>query len=161
LIGVEEKIKKINESKLNGSLKSLLLIIEEKEIEKGKKPYKKIEGIDYSTIQDNFKLYVETVSQIIKILEEIESKITDFKQQYEDTSKIQEIIAKIIKEIEKLEYQKIRIEQDYNCIAYLKEKKEITTLSSKITTDTNKLDTDQNTYLQKYFKEINELFKKF
>ena len=161
LIKVEEKIQNLNEEKLNQLKKEILeFFIKSSELKK-KKPYKKVEEINFQEISEEIEKYENILLEIKSILNILQSLITDFKNQYKNTKNIQEKISKLEKEINNLEYKKARIESDEDCKKCIVLKEEIVELNKYINKQEEKLQNDQSQYLNNYFERINKLFKKF
>lgn len=161
LISFNNELNTINEDNVNEEKKSLLEIIKEKIEQKNKKPYKKIDEINFGKFENYIESYLATLLNINWYIESLGKEIIDFKEQYKDTTKIQEKIDLLNKTIEDLEYKKVRIDQDEECKAYIHEVEDIDDLNKKIEENRIKLKEDQDHYLQTYFKKIDELFKRF
>ncbi len=157
----EKKLKNINDDSLETKKKALVQDIKQKVEQKNKKPYISIDKISFDEFKNSFKAYLENLSEINNLIEQIDKNVNNFKEQYKDTSKITLKINELKKSIEDLEYKKARIDQNEDCKIYLKEIKEIEDLDKKIEGDRKKLQGNQDEYLKKYFVKINDLFKRF
>lgn len=161
LTELEELISKIDENDLVESKKILIEDIKTSISEKNKKPYKKIDEIDFLSFEKKLKKYLEQISLVNIILEKIQVYVTALKEKYKDTSKITESIKKIWIEIEQKACISARIAQDEDCKKFLTEIEELRELKQKYTKAEDDLKASQNTYLISYFDKINELFQKF
>ncbi|MCK4635554.1 MAG: AAA family ATPase [Candidatus Moranbacteria bacterium] len=161
LVKLEEKIQILEEEKLNESKNIILELFKNFSELKNKKPYKKVEEIDFQEFSEKVKTYEYFLDEIKEILKNLKNSIESFKNLYKDTKNIQEKISKLEKEILDLEYKKARIEQDKDCKECIKGNVEIKELAETIQKQERKLQEDQSQYLDNYFEKINELFKKF
>ncbi len=157
----EKKLKCISDDSLENQRKMLIQAIKKKAEQKNKKPYISIDKISFDEFKNNLQSYIKYLAEINDLIEETEENINSFKEQYKDTSKITGKINELKKNIEILEYQKARIDQNKDCEVYLQEIKDIKILSKKIDENRKNLEDNQDEYLKKYFVKINELFKKF
>ena len=161
LLKFEEQINEIQELELNESKKLILETAKIKISEKNKKPYKKIEDVNLIDFKLKFENYIKNISELKVIIDNIIVKIAELKEKYKDLSVIRKTIEELDLKIKKWEFLKARIEQDWECIKYISEQKEIIDLSKKVEEDTKNLKVNQNQYLEKYFEKINILFDKF
>jgi len=157
----EKNINLINDNLIEEEKRKLIGIIKEKIEQKNKKPYIKIEKVNYNNFSKKFKSYIEILNEINRIIEKLQLEIKNFKDKYKNIQEIKENIKKLEEKIEELEYKKARIEQDSDCKNYLKEQEEINKLEENIKNKRKKLEEDQDKFLEKYFKNINRLFEKF
>jgi len=157
----ENKLLNLGEEELNKIMRDFLGLVESKFLEKNKKPHQKIEIIDFTKLISKFDTYKNLTEELNELILKLQNEITTLKEKYKDTETIKNSILKLNEEIAKLEYQKIRIEQNDDCVFCVKEKEEIEILENQIKTDEKTLAQDQKEHTDKYFAEINSLFKKF
>jgi len=157
----EEKLKYICDDSLESQKKILIQDIKVKVEQKNKKPYISIDQVIFDEFKSNLQTYLKNLSEINNLIEIIEKNVNDFKEQYKDTSKVILKINKLKRNVEDLEYQKARIDQNGDCKIYLQEIKDIEDLTKKIEENRKKLGEDQDKYLKRYFVRINKLFNEF
>ena len=164
LVDIENILNEFGEDDLENE-KGRLYALFEKDAEKKRKiPYQKIETINCSNFLESLNKYHKRLSEISTIVEALILKIQSFKKLYKDSATIQQNITKIKNEINELEYQKARVEQNDDCEEYKKIKKIIDDLENGengITKLEESLKKDQTNFLKEYFDKINELFAKF
>ena len=158
---LEQLINKLDEDKLKNEKVLILKKIKIKNNQKNKIPYKKIDPFDLDEFKESMKNYKQFLIDSQGKIKEIKIKIERFKNLYQNTEKIQEKINQLDKEVKDMEYKKARIEGDENCKKYIDFQKRVETLDKNISYLQNKLEKDQSEYLEKYFSEVNDLFKKF
>lgn len=136
-------------------LKAVRLVFDERK----ESPYKKVNIVNLEEFRTALNSYSGLLTKAKNIVNTLRRCTKAFKQQYEDISTMQEKIAHLEKEINELEYKKARIEQDGNCREYSQARSEIDTLGEGISKLQKQLNKDQSTYLERYFTQINRLFK--
>lgn len=161
LTDLEEEIKKISEDNLVRKKQELIEIFNKSIYEKNRKPYVKIDQINFSSFKTDFETYKNILVKVKTLLKEIQDEIDIFKEKYKDTQNISKRIEEISSEIENLEYKKARVAQNEDCEKYLQKKSEIRKIEEGIAKKQEELKKNQAEYLENYFNKIDELFKKF
>ena len=160
-IEFENKINSLDENGLIANKILILRTIKSNVEDKIKKPYKKINSIDFENFTSILEEYTNIIKDSKEIIDILNSKIEQFKDLYRDTEKISQNITLLKSQIYDLEYYKSRIEQDEECKKYVEFKNEINDLSKEVDNDELELAINQSEYLDDYFNKINELFIKF
>ncbi|MFA6076969.1 MAG: AAA family ATPase [Candidatus Paceibacterota bacterium] len=160
LIELQTNIDLLQEEDLSVEKGKILKNIESSQDLKSKCPYKRVDIIDFSHFKTIYLEYNQSLINIKEIIDELSVKIKAFKKQYENIVTIQQGVDFLISEIEELEYKKARIDQDQDCINYIKIQQEITISEAEISVLESRLEGDQSQYLVNYFTQINDLFKK-
>jgi wobble nucleotide-excising tRNase len=161
VLGLEAIIGGIGEEGLSESVKEVVNIAENKSQEKERSPYKKIDNIIITDLEKEFNEYFTDIEQGISIIEDCVRAIILFKDKYKDTALILTNVEKLKKELRLLECKAARIKEDKDCENYKLAIKEVSELDVKVKADELKLRSGQSVFIDKYFLEINELFKKF
>lgn len=157
---LNEKFSSLNENRVNSLKAELLKEAKTKIEEKKKSPHKKIEIIDLTQLSKEVGIYETNLSEIKNTISSLKRDITTFREPYKDVETLKTKISTLSSLIEVLNYKKARIDQDSACNTYLKAQQEIKTCDTEIVTMQGKLKTDQSAYLNGYFSEIDDLFKK-
>ena len=158
---LEQLINNLDEENLQNEKDFIFKAIKIKSDQKNKIPYKKIDPISFDEFKNHIEVYKQSIIEAQLKTKEIKSKIESFKNLYKTTEEIHKKIDQLDEEVKDLEYKKARIEQDKDCKAYIGCQKHIETISKNITGLQYKLEKDQSAYLDKYFSEVNKLFKNF
>lgn len=157
---LDKKIKKLDADALFKAKKQIVEEIEEKIESKNKQPHSKVEEVSFSDFKEKVKEYKTTLQEISNLISKIKESIKKFKKQYENTGDVKKKIKSLEEKITKLGREKARIEQDEDCRKYIEELEEIDKLTKQIAEEEKQLKTDQSEYLENYFSEIDDLFKK-
>ncbi len=157
---LNEKLLSLNEDTFNSIKAELLKEAKIKIEEKKKSPHKKIEIIKLDQLANKISVYKVNLSEIKVIVSSLREHITAFKKPYNDVTTLKIKISSLNSLIEKLSYTKARIEQENACNIYLKAQEEISSIEKSIVIMQEKLKTDQSKYLNGYFSQIDDLFKK-
>lgn len=158
---LESKIDLVLEDKLNLAIREIIKSVKLKIEEKLKKPYMQVEEIDFINLSANIQSYTSVLDEIKAIIDELETSVTLFKKQYENTQEIQNKISSLGSLIHELNMKISRIEQNQECLEYQNINSQIQALDVEIPQLETELATEQNEYLDTYFTKINELFRKF
>lgn len=157
---LEEKINLFDEELLTQLKEQLAETVKNKSIQKNKKPYQKVDLIDFNEFKTQINSYLDVSKSASQIIDNIKQTIEEFKQKYKDTKGIKEQIEKYDIQIRELQYKAARLEQNNSCKTYLTEKDEIRKTKKTIDDLESELEKNQTIYLKTYFSKINDLFKK-
>lgn len=160
LADLQTSIELLHEEYLAADKTKILAEIKTKYEQKSKCPCNKVDIIDFSGIEKKLNLYNEISHDIKKNIDTLLEKIKYFKKRYENIETIQQGINSLNTEITDLEYQNERIEHNDECVNYKKLQQEIELLDADISKLDNQLRKDQSEYLDNYFNQINDLFKR-
>jgi len=155
VIAVEQLLTKLKNESQKASE-----VIENKINDKIKKPYEELDHYDYGLldkITTDFNGMIETYRERQSILI---FTIKAFKDNLKN-SDIQVQLESLSQKIQKLEIIKLRIQNDNNCNAVTMINKEIKEIEGLIPQKENEFEKSQNSFLEKYFNIINEIFSKF
>lgn len=161
LENLSNTIKLINEDTLTLNKESILIEISSKQDEKNRKPYVALEEINFNELQENLKIYDGCLNDAQKQISILRTLIIYFKEQYKDIESIRTKVETLTKEIENLEYDKARIDQNQSCLEFCQLEGSIQILKDEISTLQDDLETNQSSFLDDYFVQINKLFKFF
>ncbi|MBC8147838.1 MAG: AAA family ATPase, partial [Bacteroidetes bacterium] len=157
---LEEKINLLDEELLSELKGQVAEILKNKSIQKNKKPYQKVDLVDFNKFKTQIISYLNVSNSASLIIDNIIKIVEDFKQKYKDTKGIKEQIKKYEIELRELQYKAARLEQDESCKTYLVEKDVIRKLEKSVNELESELEKNQTDYLKTYFSKINTLFKK-
>ncbi len=127
---------------------------------KKRKPHLKSEISDYSLLNELLNTLSSKEIDIEVLHNACDEKITLFKEGYKSNKKIDEI-EDLENQIKIIDRKIKRIEQDSQCIAYNELKQKIIDLNEKKKNLNEDIEISQSEYLDKYFEQINSLFKQF
>jgi len=148
------------EKKLTETLNEMKADLENLIAIKRNAPFSKImSSYDTSKLTSNVNKYVQLLNIAKELVAKIINSIREFKNKYR-TGSITEEIKKINDEIKVMERKLSRIEQDKKCVEYLNLKTQILKSEEDVEKLIKELETSQIAYLDKYFEEINKIFKK-
>jgi wobble nucleotide-excising tRNase len=158
---LETIIRGVDEENLREGVKNVVTVAESKRQEKEQFPCKKIDSIVIIDLEKEFIKYCADIESGVNIIEACTEAIILFKDKYKNTAVISANVDKLKKELRLLEYKDARIKEDKDCEKYKLAIKEMSELAIKVNEGELKLRSDQSVFIDKYFLEINELFKKF
>lgn len=160
LNNLNEKYTSLNESRINSLKIKLLKELKNSIDEKKKSPHKKIKTIDLQSLSKEISDYKTNLTDIKNLISVLKKDIKSFKKPYNDTTKLRTKISDLSTTIENLNYKIARIDQNNDCVSYIKAQDEIKVLEGEIIDLQDKLKSNQSKYLDEYFTEIDDLFKK-
>lgn len=161
LVELQTNIESLQEENLTTAKNETLKTVKSSCDQKRKYPYKKVNIVGFSRLETLLFVYNQSLTTTKEIIDKLLKKIKTFKKQYEDVTTITQAINLLIDEIGKFEYKKARIDQNQDCVNCKKSEEEIITSEKEIETMKTQLQKDQSQYLERYFSQINNLFKKF
>ena len=156
---LEEKINLLDEELLYQFKEQLFETVKNKSLQKNKKPYKRVDLINFDDFKTQINTYLDVCNSASQIIDNIIQIIEGFKQKYKDTKGVTEQIGKYEIQIIELKYKAARLEQDNSCKTYLAEKNEIRKTEKTVLDLESELEKNQTIYLKTYFSKINDLFK--
>lgn len=157
---LQNGLNNIDEVSLSESLNKVIEDVKAKVNLKSQTPHKKIEVIRFDDFEKEVSPYIKFLKDVKNLVENTILKIKNFKKAYENTEDATKEISELTKKITTLEYEKARLEQDAECTEYANSLLEIKQLEDLINQKQEQLSTEQSDYLDKYYTEINKLFKK-
>ncbi|MCF6174349.1 MAG: AAA family ATPase [Victivallaceae bacterium] len=157
---LEEKINLLDEDLLFQQKEQLAETIKNKSTQKNKKPYQKVDLVEFNEFKTQINSYLNVSNSASQIIDNIVQIVEDFKQKYKDTKGIKVQIEKYEIQIRGLQYKAARLEQDESCKTYLSEKTLIKKIEKNVSELESDLEKNQTGYLTTYFSKINSLFNK-
>jgi len=148
------------ENKIEIEVEKLISKLENLIKNKKKKPHLKSGIVDYLILNELLNSLSSKENEIEELHNAFIKIITSFKDGYKSNKK-RDDIEELEKQITIIDRKIKRIEQDSQCIAYNKLKQKIDDLSEKKKNLNEEIENSQSNYLDKYFKQINSLFKQF
>jgi wobble nucleotide-excising tRNase len=147
-----------SELKLSEAVLSIRRTFKDSISKKKQKPYRSITS-PKNEIEPIIAEYRKFLDQLNGLVGKTIETISEYKNKFRDDSVLQEL--QVLKnDISALEMKIARLEQDGKCQSYQNKSLQIKLLEEVVTTISSKLETEQKTYLDKYFRLINEYFKK-
>jgi len=152
----------LNEDNLNKEKNNAINGFEEKSENKIRKPYEALEYLNVDNLFNSLNDYCNQLFGIQKLIDELLLDIQSFQKSFNNVEQKKRDLELLQNDINKLKLKKSRIELDTECAEYLKEHNELETMRTEtIPTLQVKLAEEQSEYLDKYFSEIDKLFKRF
>lgn len=162
LSSLQELITALNEDSLNQEKNTTITGFEEKSDIKTRKPYESLEYLNVDNLINSLNDYCNQLFGIQKLHNELLLDIHAFQKSFDNLEQKRKDLESLQKDIQTLNLKKRRIELDAECNDYLKEHNDLETLRTEtIPALQAKLAEEQSEYLDKYFSEIDNLFKKF
>lgn len=158
---LEELIKSTNEGDLNALWGKFSDEIYQIFNDKEKIPHEKLDAFDCSELIACYSSYCSNLSKIDEILRAIREEVNQFKEGYRNTNQIRCKISEIQTRIDEKKKFIARVEQNDDCVKYLNECEEITSLEENIALNETNLATNQSEYLNNFFAKIDHYFKQF
>ena len=157
--GLSNLLESTDENILNQLISHYASQIHQAFANKARRPYDSIDSIDFSMLSESVAAYLNTLTSISEIVNDIIGIINSFKQQYRDLAQVKTRINEIQIEIETKRRIIARFEQNEQCVIYERERQQISEIETRIATNEQKLAENQNQYLDRFYQNIDRHFK--
>ena len=138
--------------------KNIVLTIREKTKNKKQAPHQRIDVVEYSNIKNLIVTYVTNYKHAELLINYFIAQIESFKKEY-NTDTINQKISNIVGDLDILNKNKARLEQDFKCRKYKELQTSLKNLRENKEKLSKQLEQSQSVLIDKYFTKINCLFK--